>query len=143
MDQYSLFQHFCQCYSLHYADFEGRARRRTYWGFMLYTVLLTSILLLLVGIIGWYGLYANNSSALYIAAGFWTVLELAHAVSLVPTLAVTARRLHDTGRSGWWQFLALIPFLGGLILLVWLCADSELGANRYGDHPKYPTAGEA
>ena len=56
---------------------------------------------------------------------------------LVPSLAVLVRRLHDTGRSGWWMLIALIPFLGGLILFVFTVMDSEPGRNDYGPNPKH------
>lgn len=55
---------------------------------------------------------------------------------LIPSLAVTVRRLHDTGRTGWWILIALIPFIGGIVLLIFMVFDSELGANEYGPNPK-------
>ena len=55
---------------------------------------------------------------------------------LIPSLAVAARRLHDTDRSGWWQLIALVPLIGFIILLVFLCGDSKSGANRFGANPK-------
>lgn len=55
---------------------------------------------------------------------------------LVPSLSVGARRLHDTGRSGWWQLLMLIPLIGAIILIVFLVLDSTPGDNKYGPNPK-------
>ena len=55
---------------------------------------------------------------------------------LIPSLAVAARRLHDTDKSGWWQLIALVPLIGWIILLVFLCSDSKPGANRFGANPK-------
>ena len=55
---------------------------------------------------------------------------------IIPSLAVTVRRLHDAGHSGWWYFISLIPFVGGIILLVMLCEDSQDGDNKYGPNPK-------
>lgn len=55
---------------------------------------------------------------------------------LVPTLAASVRRLHDTNRSGWWYFISFIPFVGGIILIVFLAEDSQPGNNRYGSNPK-------
>ena len=55
---------------------------------------------------------------------------------LIPSLAVAARRLHDTDRSGWWQLIALIPLIGFIILLVFFCLDSKPGENRFGPNPK-------
>lgn len=55
---------------------------------------------------------------------------------LLPSLAVGVRRLHDTGRSGWWLLIGLIPIIGTIILLVFLCLDSQDGDNKYGPYPK-------
>ena len=93
-----------------FADFEGRARRSEFWWWYLFTVLVGWI-----PYIGW----------------------LASLVFLIPTLAVGARRLHDTGRSGWLQFLMLVPCIGSIILIIWWCEDSK-GDNEYGPSPKYP-----
>ena len=93
-----------------FAEFEGRARRSEFWWWYLFTVLVGWI-----PYIGW----------------------LASLVFLIPTLAVGARRLHDTGRSGWLQFLMLVPCIGSIILIIWWCEDSK-GDNEYGPSPKYP-----
>ena len=55
---------------------------------------------------------------------------------IIPGIAITVRRLHDTGRSGWWLFVGLIPFIGAIILIVWYATDSQPGANEYGPNPK-------
>ena len=55
---------------------------------------------------------------------------------LLPSLAVTIRRLHDIGKSGWWYFITLIPIIGGIILLIWMCQDGEHNPNKYGTNPK-------
>lgn len=55
---------------------------------------------------------------------------------LLPSIAVTVRRLHDTGRVGWWILIALIPIVGAIVLIVFECQDSEFGANQYGPNPK-------
>ena len=93
-----------------FAEFEGRARRSEFWWWYLFTVLVGWI-----PYIGW----------------------LASLVFLIPSLAVGARRLHDTGRSGWLQFLMLVPCIGSIILIIWWCEDSK-GDNEYGPSPKYP-----
>lgn len=94
----------------HYVGFTGRARRSEYWYF--------ALLNFLVGIIP-------------IVNILWSL------VVLLPGLALTVRRLHDTGKSGWFVLLNLIPLVGSIILLVWLCQDSSRGANKYGPSPKY------
>ncbi|MFN3568205.1 MAG: DUF805 domain-containing protein [Caldimicrobium sp.] len=56
--------------------------------------------------------------------------------TLLPYLAVTVRRLHDVGKSGWWILISLVPFIGLIWLLVLLCTDSQPGENKYGPNPK-------
>jgi len=74
----------------------------------------------------------NPSVALLLFAPLW----LYALAVIVPGLAVTVRRLHDTGRSGWWILISLVPFVGGIILLVFMCLESEPGPNLHGLNPK-------
>ncbi|MEH7336169.1 DUF805 domain-containing protein [Neobacillus drentensis] len=103
-----------------YAGFEGRARRKEYWMFMLFYFIFDIILAVIENVLG-----LNN-----VLTGLYGL------ALLLPTLAVTARRLHDTGRSGWMQLIGLIPLVGWIIMLVFLCQDSQ-GDNRFGENPKY------
>jgi uncharacterized membrane protein YhaH (DUF805 family) len=104
-----------------YADFTGRARRSEYWWFTLANIVAVIILLVLAAV--------SNI--------FW-VLYAIYAIGLiVPSIAVTVRRLHDTDKSGWWIFIALVPFVGGIILLVFMCIDSTRGPNQFGPSEKY------
>jgi len=64
-------------------------------------------------------------------AGLWTL------VTFIPTLSLTVRRLHDIGKSGWWYLIGIIPLVGGILLLVWYCKDSQPGSNQWGHSPKY------
>lgn len=103
-----------------YADFSGRARRKEYWMFALFNAIAYSVVGLVDGIFG-----MNRAlSCLYGLA------------VLIPGLAVTARRLHDTNRSGWWMLIGLVPVVGSIWLLVLLVLDSQLGPNRFGPNPK-------
>lgn len=104
-----------------YANFSGRARRSEYWYFMLFNIV---ILILLTSLTEITELF-SYLCLLYIFA------------IIIPLLAVTVRRLHDTGRSGWIMLLSFVP-LGGLILLAFYCTDSEFGRNKYGPNPKRP-----
>ena len=94
----------------HYADFTGRARRSEYWWFVLLNVILSWIPYL---------------------GMLWGL------VAILPGLAVCVRRLHDVGKSGWYYFVVLIPIVGLIMMVVWLCQDSEYGDNKYGENPKY------
>lgn len=109
-----------------YATFEGRARRKEYWFFQLFNVLAVLVLALVDGATGTFSAEAGLGllSGLYVLA------------ILVPSIAVTVRRLHDTDRSGWWFLIGFVPLIGGLVLLVFALLDSTPGANRFGTNPK-------
>ena len=108
-----------------YAVFSGRARRKEYWMFLL----LTSIVELALGIIeGILGIAPQSKQS---------VLGSLYALAvIVPSLAVSVRRLHDTDRSGWWLLIGLVPLIGNLVLLWFVARDSQPGDNRYGPNPK-------
>ena len=108
-----------------YADFSGRARRMEFWMFTLFSSIFT---LAAVWIDYSLGTMSKNGTGL-----LSTVFELA---ILVPTLAVTVRRLHDVGRSGWWYFIGFIPIIGMIWLLVLTVTDGNPGDNPYGPDPK-------
>lgn len=103
-----------------YVGFTGRARRKEYWMFFLFNAIISLVLTLL-------------DKLLHIGTLLTTLYSLA---VLLPSLSVAVRRLHDTGRSGWWLFIALIPIIGAIILLVFMCLDSQPGDNKYGPNPK-------
>ena len=112
-----------------YANFSGRARRGEYWYFVLFNLLFGLGILFLGTLFG-----MLFSPAL---ATVFSMLYLAYAIfALVPGVAVTVRRLHDTNRSGWLILISLIPLIGSILLLVWLATDSEWGDNQYGKYPK-------
>lgn len=102
-----------------YATFQGRARRPEYWWFALFS-LLVSIALMVVDVI------IFGSSEVSVLNPIWSLFVL------VPTLAVGARRLHDTGRSGWWLLIGLIPIIGTIILIIWFATKGDEGPNEYG-----------
>ncbi len=110
-----------------YAVFHGRARRSEYWGFFLFNLLVSLALSLLSRTVR----SADASRAVSAAAALYSLFVL------LPGLAVSARRLHDTGRSGLFLFLHLLPLAGSILLLVFFCTDGEAGKNRYGDDPKH------
>jgi uncharacterized membrane protein YhaH (DUF805 family) len=103
-----------------YTGFQGRAARTEYWMFVLFNVIISIVLSIL-------------QSLLHIKPFLTSLYSLA---LLLPSLAVSMRRLHDTGKSGWWLLISLIPFLGGIVLLVFMCLDSQEGENQYGSKPK-------
>jgi len=109
-----------------YAVFDGRAHRQEFWYFMLFYLLIYTALSLVDHVIG--AVEEQTGTGLF--SGLYAL------AMLVPSLAVGARRLHDTGRSGWWQLLSLIPILGVLILIFFFVQDSQPGDNQYGPNPK-------
>lgn len=111
------------CFSK-YVTFSGRACRSEFWYFMLFTVL-GSITLSLFDI-------ASFGSGPDDPQPFSSVFSIA---VFLPMISVTVRRLHDTDRSGWWYWLALIPLIGWIILLIWYGSEGTSGANRYGQDP--------
>ena len=111
-----------------YADFEGRARRSEYWYFILFTFLIYLGIGAVVGI----GMAMESR----VLSGIGGVAYLIVALGLlVPGLALAVRRLHDTGKSGWFLLLAFVPF-GGLVLIVFYCLDGERKTNKWGPNPK-------
>jgi len=109
-----------------YAVFEGRARRMEYWMFVLINCLIIVVLSVVDTVVGLFSL-GNSVGAL--TGLYWLVV-------LVPSVAVTVRRLHDTDRSGWWALLALLPVLGTIVLFVFCVLDGTPGPNRFGENPK-------
>jgi uncharacterized membrane protein YhaH (DUF805 family) len=109
-----------------YVVFSGRARRSEFWWYALFA----AIVYLVAGIID----AAIGNQVL----GYLVALAL-----LLPSLAVTVRRLHDTGRSGWWILIGIIPLIGAIVLLVFEVQDSQPGTNNYGPSPKQALADPA
>ena len=103
-----------------YAVFSGRARRKEYWMFVLINII---VALLLAG-------------AAAVAKPL-AILYLLYSLAVtIPGLAVSVRRLHDTGHSGWWLLICFLPLVGAIALLVFMVLDSEAGDNEYGPNPK-------
>ena len=115
-----------------YVDFSGRARRKEYW---MYTLINILIVLVPYVFIVWQSLNGSGSaSGLVTAAG--GLIFLYSLATFLPGLGVLVRRLHNTGRSGWWVLINFVPFFGAIAFLVFLCQDSKPGTNEYGSNPK-------
>ncbi len=97
-----------------YADFNGRARRKEYWMFVLIYMVINVILAVL---------------------GMDIISMIVGLALLVPSISIGARRLHDTGRSGWWQLIYFIPLIGLIVMIIFLVQDSH-DTNEYGVNPK-------
>ncbi|AIZ44038.1 membrane protein [Deinococcus radiopugnans] len=120
----------------HYADFSGRTRRREYWLFTLVNTVISFVLALPFLLSSAAASADGGAGSLSGLALGSTVLASIYTLAVfVPSLAVVVRRLHDTGKSGWWYLLSFIP-LGSLAVLVFLLLDGEPGANKWGPNPK-------
>jgi uncharacterized membrane protein YhaH (DUF805 family) len=108
-----------------YAEFNGRARRKEYW---MYTLI--NVVIILVLEIAGFAMMKNALGTIILG-----VMGLYCLATLLPSIAVAIRRLHDTGRSGWWLLVCVIPLVS-LVLLVFMFLDSQPGANEYGPNPK-------
>jgi len=119
-----------------YAVFKGRARRREYWIFYLCYLIVAIILLILEAFsVAFEDVpFINEFTDLPVTI-YFIIVSMNLAV-LIPSIAVTVRRLHDTNRSGLWFFLTFIPLIGSITLIVFLVQNSQSGENRFGPNPK-------
>ena len=108
-----------------YAVFSGRARRKEYWMFILFNIIISFLIGFVAGIVG----MAIDVNLEFLSAIYGLAI-------LIPSIAVTVRRLHDTDRSGWWLFIAFVPIIGWIALFVFYVQDGTPGQNRYGANPK-------
>ena len=108
-----------------YAVFSGRARRKEYWGFFLLVMILYVVALILD-----VALAAVNEDFSGIFIG------LTYLALIIPGLAVSVRRLHDTNRSGWWMLISFVPLVGGIVMLIFTVTEGNSYENRYGPDPK-------
>ena len=100
----------CKSFWTKYATFEGRARRAEFWWSYLMVFIINCLL-------------------------FWTfIIPLA---CVIPMIAVSVRRLHDIGKSGWYYLVSFIPIVGTILLIIWFCQEGKIGRNEYGEDPKY------
>ena len=121
-----------------YAHFSGRARRKEYWMFILFYMIFGVVAMILDITLGttfrptfnFYGQPFEHE------LGYGWIYQIYVLATILPTLAVSIRRLHDIGKSGWNYLLAFIPLVGSIILIVWSCKDSQPGENKWGLNPK-------
>ena len=110
-----------------YAVFSGRARRKEYWFFVLFNVMISIVLALIDGMTGTFDPEAGIG-----------LLGMIYGLAvIIPSIAVLVRRLHDTDRSGWWILIAFIPLIGTIVLIVFMALDGNPDDNDYGENPKF------
>jgi uncharacterized membrane protein YhaH (DUF805 family) len=116
-----------------YADFSGRARRSEYWLFTLFIIIVEVVYFALLGASGGFSGGGQMSGLGMAASGLYGLFILA---ILIPSIAVSFRRLHDTDRSAWWLLIGFIPLIGGLALLIFTLLPGTEGPNKFGPDPK-------
>lgn len=104
-----------------YAVFQGRASRKEYWTFILINAVVSFVVLAITIMLHWWLLVP--------------VFYLYQFAIILPSLGVTVRRLHDTGKSGWWFFITFVPFIGSIILLILTLQEGQAGDNQWGPNP--------
>ena len=118
-EQFNMIDWFVKCLK-NYTTFTGRARRKEYWYFVLVQLIILIVAQIIDAILGTeFVFYAIVALALFI-----------------PSFAAAVRRLHDTGRSGWWSLIALIPLIGAILLIIWLASDTKQENNQWGQPAK-------
>lgn len=118
-EQFNMLDWFVKCLK-NYANFSGRARRKEYWFFTLVQFIILVITQIIDAILSTdFVFYAIAALALFI-----------------PSLSAAVRRLHDTGRSGWWFLIALIPLIGTILLIIWLATETKPENNQWGQPAK-------
>ena len=142
MQQKSLLTYWCECFTKHYADFSGRARRSEYWGTVLFNVIAQIVLsvVLVAVLVIWFSSTEMNADVSVVRLSLImikAVRSLYNLIWLLPGLAVAVRRLHDIGKSGLNVLWVFLPIIGWIMLLYWFCQDSELGENKWGANPKF------
>ncbi len=109
-----------------YAVFSGRSRRKEYWYFVLFVVIISIALSIIDSLLGTH----HRESGAGLLSGLFSL------AMLIPSIAVSVRRLHDIDRTGWWVLISLVPLVGWRVLLVFHVQDGTPGTNRYGPNPK-------
>lgn len=122
-----------------YARFDGRAPRSEYWWFWLFNVLVIVVIYVIGALLA---VAFRNSTSSQPMTGIYVFVGLALLVYLVlnfiPSLAVSARRLHDSDKSGWWLLIAFVPYIGAIVLLIFMVLPSTRGHNRFGPPYGHP-----
>ncbi len=124
-----------------YVGFTGRARRSEFWWWVLFLFVVNLLTGVLDALFGTRIILSEDGAIAVFTTG--VISNLVSLALFLPSLAVLIRRLHDSGRTGWWVLIGLIPFVGFIVLLVFALLDSEPGANSHGPNPKELPTGAA
>jgi len=117
-----------------YLNFKGRASREEYWMFTLFMVIFSIVAAIADNILG--TVFTIGAGSYSVSMGYGWIYTIYTLALVLPALSVLVRRLHDTGKSGWFYFIILIPLVGAVWILILLCTDSNPEDNNYGPSPK-------
>lgn len=117
-------QSIATCFSK-YCNFSGRASRSEYWWWILFTVIIGSL----------FGIPSGIQAVHGTSSGLPIISYIVGAILFLPSLGVLIRRLHDTGKSGWWWLISFVPVVGSIVIIIFCLMPSQPGANQYGDMP--------
>jgi uncharacterized membrane protein YhaH (DUF805 family) len=109
-----------------YAVFGGRSRRKEYWYFVLFSLIVSLVLSAIDALLGTF----SSSTNVGLLGGIYGL------AIIIPSIAVSVRRLHDIDRTGWWLLISLVPVIGTIVLLVFAALEGTPGENRFGPNPK-------
>ena len=102
-----------------YADFNGRASRSEFWWYFLFAIIVSAVLQ-----------FVDN-----MILGYPVLASIFALATIIPGIAVSIRRLHDKDKSGWWILIALVPLIGGILLIYWYATEGTPGDNQFGPPP--------
>lgn len=122
--------YFLSCLATNYVGFSGRARRAEYWYYTLFLIIISIVVSIADAALGTSIAGPDGASS---GIGILSIILLLGTI--LPSLSVTVRRLHDTDRSAWWFLLYLLPLIGPIVLLVFLIFKGTVGENQYGPDP--------
>ena len=129
-----LWTYFTRALTKNFAQFHGRARRAEYWGYVLFATIFY-VAALLIDVMLSLAFYGTDEYGDPIILPILFIVFVLY--NILPSLSITIRRLHDRDLSGWMYLISFIPYIGGLILLVFMILDSKPATNKHGPSPKY------
>jgi uncharacterized membrane protein YhaH (DUF805 family) len=127
--------YFIHCFK-NYANFSGRARRKEYWMFVLFTIIFLILISILDGLLGTSYTFNYPLGGKEIPMSFGYISIAFYLAIIIPGIAVSVRRFHDIGKSGWWYFVSMIPCVGPFIGIYFMAKAGDIGENLYGPDPK-------
>lgn len=120
-----------------YAQFEGRSDRKEFWYYVLFYLIAGAVLSVLDSLFfGHTTTVTGEDFYMQSRMSFQPLSAIFGLVSLIPSISVSVRRLHDTGKSGWLYLLWLVPIIGWILLLIWYCEKGDANANAHGEPPE-------